>query len=173
MIDYLTKDFLCDVCNGLCTYTGYGYIVLRSNHGARYTNDQTYEGLTMSEYCEKYEQSRHQKIEAKYRELLKRLTPSVLFCKFCHRPFTEDDIEYELTTPYMALLDYISALVFVSSIVVWLALILLIGVLAIVEIVWIICRAPKKRRDTYKPSDFDKEYFSGQFDNWVQSSHRS
>ena len=123
--------------------------------------------VNRSQYIERYEQKRRQRIESKDKQLLKQLTSNTRFCKYCYQPFSCDDehIRRELTTPYMALLDLMSAIIFVIIPIIWIPLILLFCILA----GWDYCvgRANGDGRDdemkNYSDKEFDKEYFAAQF----------
>ena len=131
-------------------------ILLRTSR--QNADNETYRGITISEYCQRYEKKRKQKIEAKDKQLLKQLAPSTLFCEWCFRPFVEENVYDELTTPYLAALDYISAVLFVAVPIVWIPLILLFTFAAFME--WLLsqCGGSRKRDDdVYHAGDFDKE----------------
>ena len=92
------------------------------------------------------------------------LTTDTLFCEYCYRPFLKDDVKNELTTPYIALLDYTSAILFVIFPVVRIPLILLFGLLALID--YIFYKFDEDSSDdtkNYRHTDFDKEYFANQF----------
>ena len=87
--------------------------------------DGIYKGVTISNYFDKYETKRRQKLQLKSRQLLKQLTKNTLFCEHCYRPFLKERCQQELTTSYIAMLDLISAIVFVVVPIIWFPLILL------------------------------------------------
>ena len=148
----------------------YGSMILQTDQQQKNNNIETYDGIPMSKYCDRYELKRRQKIEIKDKQLLIQLTPNTLFCKYCYRPFVpddNDDMYNQLTTPYMALLDYISAVCFVAIPIVWIPLILLFGILAVIKWITDLCQGDKQddaKIDKYKVTDFDKEYFADQFE---------
>merc|ERR1712130_851706 len=125
--------------------------------------NETCRGITMSQYCERYENKRRQNIETKDKQLLKQLTVNTLFCEFCYRPFLKDKVHEELTTPYVALLDYISAIIFVIFPIAWIPLILLFSILAAKDWISRKCKDNKDETENYKYTDFDKEYVPDQF----------
>eukprot|EP01083_Nonionella_stella_P141583 436629_1 len=141
----------------------YGIIILHTDNDTV----ETPKGITMSKYCELYETNRKHKIELKDKQLLKRLTRNkVLFCEFCYRPILVSSNKKtlsQLTTPYVALLDYTSAILFI--IVAWIPLLLVFFILSVP--VWLFhccCKdddgEAKKYDHTY--TDFDNEYFPDQ-----------
>eukprot|EP01083_Nonionella_stella_P219994 787527_1 len=141
----------------------YGVMILHTGTGTH--TEQTPTGITMSTYCEKYETNRKHKIESKDKQLLKRLTRNnVLFCEFCYRPIllsSKKRTLSQLTTPYVALLNYTSAILFVVFPVAWIPLLLLFFILSIPE--WIKECCCKDDANEYRHTDFDNEYFPNQF----------
>lgn len=133
----------------------YGPLILLRGQN---TDNETYEGIAISEYCQRYEKKRKQKIEAKDKQLLKQLAPSTLFCKFCFRPFVEENVYDELATPYLAALDYVSAVLFVAVPIVWIPLIIFFTITAFIQ--WLLSQcsgSQKGYHDSYHYTDYDKE----------------
>mmetsp|Transcript_24909 Transcript_24909/g.39565 ORF Transcript_24909/g.39565 Transcript_24909/m.39565 type:complete len:121 (-) Transcript_24909:149-511(-) len=117
----------------------------------------------MAQYFDQYEAIAKTKIELKDAQLLKRLTTDTLFCEYCYRPFSKTDIHRELTTPYIALLDYISAITFVVIPVAWLPLVVIFSVLTVKDNIAKCFRSDGDHEREYKHTDFDKEFVPNQF----------
>ena len=81
----------------------YGPLIILRPGSRLNADNETYRGITISEYCQRYEKKRKQKIEAKDKQLLKQLAPSTLFCTWCFRPFVVENVYDELTTPYLGM----------------------------------------------------------------------
>eukprot|EP01084_Bolivina_argentea_P005108 9653_1 len=135
----------------------YGLLILHTHGG------ETYNGITMSQYLERYENKQRQKIETQDKQLLKQLTANTLFCEYCYTPFEKNKVYKELTTAYAALLDYISALMFVIIPVAYIPMLLLFGCLSLVYYCLDKLDDSKDKKKSYKHTDFDKEYFANQF----------
>lgn len=142
----------------------YGCLIYDNGHNDNQIDTklrtETYRGITMTEYLERYERKRKQKIEPKDKQLLKRLTPNTLFCEYCYRPFLRDDVKKELTTSYIALLDLVSAIMFVIFPVAWIPLIILFFILAVIDYIFgSFEQDSNDENQYYKYTDFDKEVF--------------
>ena len=138
----------------------YGVLVLHTNEDdINSAGSQTFKGFTMSQYCERFETKHRQKIEIKDKQLLKQLTANTLFCEFCYRPFLKDKaVEEELTTPYVALLDYISAITFVLIPIAWLPLIVLFTIFSFIDYIRKGSKRVQSIRKTRTAKQYDSEY---------------
>eukprot|EP01084_Bolivina_argentea_P081002 146701_1 len=124
-------------------------------------------GITMNQYLELYEQSARRQVKAADRRLFNQLTTNTLFCEYCYRPFSTKNIEKELTTPYIALLDIISALTFVFIPITWIPLILLFSIFAIKDYVFGLGDHAVDNINTetnFSDVNFDAEYFPERYE---------
>ena len=118
---------------------------------------ETYRGITMNVYLERYEIGKRQQIEKKDKKLLKQLATNTLFCEYCYRPFLKGKVKDELVTPYEALIDLISALLFIVIPVAWIPLVLIFTCLAAKDFLFATFKDNDHRNENYKHADFDKE----------------
>ena len=66
----------------------------------------------MTEYFDRFEEDNGTNIHHRDRALLTSLTRNTLFCKSCFLPVHEKHYQRDLTSPFVALLDFLSTLLF-------------------------------------------------------------
>ena len=138
----------------------YGCIKIFSNENK--SNEYVMDGITMSTYFGIYEEHKKSSITRQDRITLTRLTSKTLFCSKCYQAFLISDpeeLEKELVTPIVPLLDFVSSITFVIFPIAWIPLIIITGIGALKDRIFLWFDHSDRTNERYSNQDYDRNYF--------------
>ena len=136
----------------------YGVIKIFSKEN----NQSVVDAVTMSTYVSLYEDKRNRSISRQDRDALNKLTSNILFCQHCFQSFLnrdEDELEEQLVTPIVPLLDFVSTITFVLIPIAWIPLLIIAGFAALKDSIFQWFDHSDYINEGYLNRDYDQNYF--------------
>ena len=137
----------------------YGRLKIFSRNNAK---SSVVDGITMSTYFGHYEEHHKRSITRQDRVTLNKLTAKTLFCPSCYQAFlntNEEELEKELVTPIVPLVDFVSVITFVIIPIAWIPLIFITGIGAAYDYIIKWFNYKDRTNEGYTNQDYDRNYF--------------